>query len=65
MTVTATTDDNTLTVTRWSGTIASAHADNTPVILATGNTSSSDDFVGWGNAASVTVLERSNKNVVT
>ena len=56
MTVTATTDDNTLTVTRGaSGTVASAHADNTPVILATGNSSSADDFVGWGNSASVTV----------
>jgi len=56
MTITATTDDNTLTVTRGaSGTVASAHADNTPVILATGNSSSDDDFVGWGNSASVTV----------
>ena len=56
MTVTATTDDNTLTVTRGSsGTIASAHADNTLVRLAVGNADSANDFVGWGNAASVTV----------
>jgi hypothetical protein len=52
MTVTATTDDNTLTVARGaSGTIASAHADNTIVRLATGNADSNDDFTGWGIAA--------------
>ena len=56
MTVSATTDDNTLTVARGSsGTIASAHADDTLVRLAVGNEDSANDFVGWGNAASVTV----------
>jgi len=38
-----------------SGTDAATHADNTLVRLATGNADSSNDFVGWGNAASVTV----------
>tara|TARA_R100000406_G_scaffold68037_1_gene48461 strand:- start:394 stop:2538 length:2145 start_codon:yes stop_codon:yes gene_type:complete len=38
-----------------SGTDASTHADNTLVRLATGNADSANDFVGWGNAASVTV----------
>ena len=52
MTVTATSDDNTLTVTRGaSGTIASAHANDTIVRLAVGNVSSDDDFTGWGIAA--------------
>jgi hypothetical protein len=52
MLVTATTDDNTLTVARGhSGTTAVAHDDNTIVRLAVGNASSSDDFTGWGIAA--------------
>ena len=52
MIVTATTDDNTLTVTRGhSGTTAVAHDDNTIVRLAVGNASSDDDFTGWGIAA--------------
>ena len=52
MIVTATTDDNTLTVTRGhSGTTAVAHDDNTIVRLAVGNASSADDFTGWGIAA--------------
>jgi len=52
MIVTATTDDNTLTVTRGhSGTTAVAHDDNTIVRLAVGNASSTDDFTGWGIAA--------------
>ena len=34
-----------------SGTTAATHADNTIVRLAVGNTSSSDDFTGWGIAA--------------
>ena len=52
MTVTATSDDNTLTVARGaSGTIASAHADDTIVRLAVGNALASDDFTGWGIAA--------------
>ena len=38
-----------------SGTDAATHADNTLVRLAVGNTDSANDFVGWGNAASVTV----------
>ena len=37
-----------------SGTDAATHADNTLVRLATGNADSANDFVGWGNAASVT-----------
>ena len=37
-----------------SGTTAATHADNTLVRLATGNADSDNDFVGWGNAASVT-----------
>ena len=47
---------NDLTVTRaQSGTTAATHADGTTVFLIVGNASSSDDFVGWGDAASVTV----------
>ena len=38
-----------------SGTDAATHADNTLVRLATGNADATNDFVGWGNAASVTV----------
>jgi len=38
-----------------SGTDAATHADNTLIRLATGNADSANDFVGWGNAASVTV----------
>ena len=38
-----------------SGTTATTHADNTLVRLAVGNADSANDFVGWGNAASVTV----------
>jgi hypothetical protein len=56
MLVSATTDDNTMTVTRGhSGTAASTHSDNTIVRLAVGNVLSTDDFVGWGSAASITV----------
>jgi hypothetical protein len=65
MLVTSTTDDNTLTVTRgYAGSgaasnvqptgstgIATTHADNTLVTLVKGNTDSSDDFSGWGDAA--------------
>ncbi len=52
MLVSATTDDNTLTVTRGhSGTTAATHADDTIVRLAVGNASSADDFTGWGIAA--------------
>ena len=73
MLVSATADDNTITVTRaYAGTGASSnvntanhgssnavtdavtHADNTLVRLATGNTDSANDFVGWGQAASIT-----------
>tara|TARA_S200002703_G_scaffold148631_1_gene145504 strand:- start:346 stop:2688 length:2343 start_codon:yes stop_codon:yes gene_type:complete len=46
---------NDLTVTRASsGTEATAHADGSLVRLAVGNADSDNDFVGWGNAASVT-----------
>ena len=56
MLVSATTDDNTMTVTRGhSGTTAATHADNTLVRLAVGNALVTDDFVGWGSAASITV----------
>jgi len=56
MLVSATTDDNTMTVARGhSGTDAVTHDDNTLVRLAVGNADSANDFVGWGNAASVTV----------
>ena len=55
MLVSATADDNTMTVTRGhSGTTAATHADKTLVRLAVGNADSANDFVGWGNAASVT-----------
>ena len=37
-----------------SGTDAATHADNTLVRLATGNTDSDNDFVGWGSPANVT-----------
>ncbi len=56
MLVSATTDDNTMTVARGhSGTAAATHADNTLVRLAVGNALATDDFVGWGSAASITV----------
>ena len=56
MLISATTDDNTMTVTRGhSGTAAATHADNTLVRLAVGNVLATDDFVGWGSAASITV----------
>jgi len=52
MLVAATTDDDTMTVTRGhSGTTAVAHDDNTLVRLAVGNVSSEDDFTGWGVAS--------------
>ena len=52
MLVTATTDDNTLTVTRGhSGTTANTHSNGAIVRLAVGNASSDDDFTGWGIAA--------------
>ena len=47
---------NDLTVTRaQNGTTAATHADGATVFLIVGNASSADDFVGWGDAASVTV----------
>ena len=56
MLISATSDDNTITVTRGhSGTTAATHADNTLVRLAKGNVLPTDDFVGWGSAASITV----------
>mgnify|MGYP003137378328 FL=1 len=55
MTVTSTTDDNTLTVARGaSGTTAATHSDNTRVFLAKGNTNSDSDYVGWGQASALT-----------
>jgi len=55
MRVTASADDDTMVVTRGhSGTTATTHADNTLVRLALGNEDPDNDFVGWGNAASVT-----------
>jgi len=51
MIVTATTDDNTLTVTRGhSGTTATTHSNGATVRLAVGNVLSTDDFVAWGAA---------------
>jgi len=56
MLVANTGDDNTMTVTRGhSGTTAVTHADNTLVFLVKGNILSTDDFVGFGNAASITI----------
>ena len=52
MLVSATSDDDTMTVTRGhSGTTAVAHDDNTLVRLAVGNASSASDFTGWGIAS--------------
>src|SRR6056300_203420 len=56
MLITASADDNTMTVTRGhSGTTATSHANGSLVRLAVGNTLATDDFVGWGSAASITV----------
>ena len=56
MLITATADDNTMTVTRGhSGTTAVAHDNGTLVRLATGNTLGTDDFVPWGSASAITV----------
>ena len=56
MLITASADDNTITVTRGhSGTTAATHDNGSLVRLATGNTLATDDFVGWGSAASITV----------
>ena len=56
MLITASADDNTMTVTRGhSGTTAATHDNGSLVRLATGNTLATDDFVGWGSAASITV----------
>ena len=54
MLVSATTDDNTLTVTRGhSGTTATPHSNGATVRLAVGNVLSTDDFVAWGAAGVV------------
>ena len=51
MLVSATTDDNTMTVTRGhSGTTATTHDNGANVRLAVGNTLSTDDFIAWGAA---------------
>ena len=69
MLVSATTDDNTMTVTRGAtgldthgGTVAlglqtdiTTHDNGSLVRLAKGNELSTDDFVGWGSSASITV----------
>ena len=56
MLVSATADDDTITVTRGhSGTTATTHADNTLVRLVVGNDDSANDFVGWGQASAITV----------
>ena len=56
MLITASADDNTMTVTRGhSGTTAATHDNGSLVRLAKGNTLATDDFVGWGSAASITV----------
>jgi len=56
MLITASADDNTITVTRGhSGTTAATHDNGSLVRLATGNTLATDDFVGWGSSASITV----------
>ena len=56
MLVANTGDDDTMTVTRGhSGTTAVTHTDNTLVFLVKGNVSALDDFVGFGNAAAITV----------
>jgi hypothetical protein len=53
MLISATADDDTMTVTRGhSGTTAVAHDDNTLVRLVKGNALAADDFSGWGVAAS-------------
>lgn len=47
---------NDLTVTRGqSGTDADTHANGATVFLIVGNADSDNDYVGWGNAATVTV----------
>jgi hypothetical protein len=58
MLISATADDDTMTVTRGhSGTTAVAHDDNTLVRLAVGNSSTDSNFTGWGiaSAGGVTV----------
>ena len=56
MLITASADDNTMTVTRGhSGTTAATHDNGSLVRLTTGNALPTDDFVGWGSAASITV----------
>jgi|13_taG_2_1085334.scaffolds.fasta_scaffold05322_5 hypothetical protein len=56
MLITASADDNTMTVTRGhSDTTATTHNNGALVRLAKGNTLATDDFVGWGSAASITV----------
>jgi len=56
MLITASADDNTITVTRGhSGTTVATHDNGSLVRLAKGNTLATDDFVGWGSAASITV----------
>ena len=66
MLITATTDDNTMTVTRGhSGTTAVAHDDNTLVRLVKGNTLAADDFTGWGIASAGGVTTTSELRIWT
>jgi len=41
-----------------SGTAAATHSDNTTVRLASGNATSTDDFIGWGEASSIVTSGR-------
>ena len=66
MLISATADDNTMTVTRGhSGTTAVAHDDNTLVRLVKGNALAADDFSGWGVAASGGVTTTSELRIWT
>ena len=47
--------DSNNTVTSNVGTDAATHADGSTVFLVTGNATATDDYIGWGNAANVTV----------
>ena len=66
MLISATADDDTMTVTRGhSGTTAVAHDDNTLVRLVKGNTLAADDFTGWGIASAGGVTTTSELRIWT
>jgi hypothetical protein len=66
MLISATADDDTMTVTRGhSGTTAVAHDDNTLVRLAKGNALAADDFTGWGIASAGGVTTTSELRIWT